>query len=603
MQTCLSRPERRQFLAFTEHPSRLIMQLKGEGISPLSCSYSSFHPVRLYKRPEYYDSTSSQRLEVHNEIDDKNLHKHNQSPFNVAASVATSRSCRSSCRCSCHYRISGRIGLGGGSLGYLFFNHTGNAFRPRRCTLNSCAGGSLARFSMVYYGSRWVSNASLALCLTNSGRINISLSFPRILPPDHEFFQAIRQGDCERMRELLVTGRASPADIALPHGLTALDLAMFYDQWEASQLLISEGATQFVSPHNHWVVKDVWEYFANCNLIRTSITAFTVTYDGVCMTAPGWHIGTLRTYTNEARLDALNFSRVHKSVVGLSSEGLENIGNLRERVNEIDSFGRTPLYWAATLGLLDVVEKLLFSGASPNLADFNGSTPLHRAASIGSVSAIKLLCSAGASLEARDRQGYSPLFYACAQGQINAIKALLRHGADMESATYVGETSIYFANHAMQPAVVQFLTEQGASLQHADSWGFTPVLDAVFEDSHDALRYLLTQHWDKNARLFDSKNILHIAALNSNLETIEILLGANVSGINPYALDDAGFTPLEYLLRRSNAQDLLEPFCALLLRADSNGPGYNDEIFHSEDEFYDAFEYFRTGESSPSSTS
>jgi ankyrin repeat protein len=365
---------------------------------------------------------------------------------------------------------------------------------------------------------------------------------------------------------------------------------MYHGQWEAAELLISQGATPFLSPNNYWIVQDVWDYIAYTSLIDVCVPHFTITYEALCMTASNWHLELLRICQNLGQSEALNFTRVHRSVTKWSSELLDGIENLRDQVDDTDSFGRTPLYWAATLGSAETLETLLLNGANPQLSDFNGSTPLHRAASTGCITSIKYLLRSGAEIDARDRHGFTPLTYACAQGQAEAIDFFLQHGVSIDSTNYVGETPIYMATHAKRPEVVQLLAERGASLEWSDKWGYDPLLDAVVLDSHEALTYLLSLNHRPDVRIFDGKNIFHIAALNSNFETVEILLRANITNVDPNALDDAGFRPLQYLRKRPGAEHLLEPFCALLLQADKSYPYGLDRIDEQDNIFFDAKE-------------
>ncbi|VEL20250.1 unnamed protein product, partial [Protopolystoma xenopodis] len=103
-----------------------------------------------------------------------------------------------------------------------------------------------------------------------------------------------------------------------------------------------------------------------------------------------------------------------------------------------DSHGRTPLNWAATIGSVESVRRLLELGANTEARDEHGLTPMHCAASRGHTVALEtMLKSVKAAgrresdcVEARDRDGCTPLFYAVTMGRLETVRMLLSHGAN-----------------------------------------------------------------------------------------------------------------------------------------------------------------------------
>ena len=95
----------------------------------------------------------------------------------------------------------------------------------------------------------------------------------------------------------------------------------------------------------------------------------------------------------------------------------------------------------------------------------------------------------------------------------------------------------------------------------------------VMTDSHEALAFLLSQGSDMNTRLFDGKTFWHIAAQHSDLRTIKILLNADLRGLDPEAVDNAGFRPAEYLSQRKDEAEVSDPFRALMLEVENRAVG------------------------------
>jgi ankyrin repeat protein len=511
--------------------------------------------------------------------------------------------CNKRCSCQCHSYTSGYFPLAGGALGAVLLSKSGRWLDHLECNNQWCAKSGVPKVLAIYYAPRWLPFTALFLAASISARLTISLSFPRLLPPDAEFFVSIRAGDCERIKELLTSGEASMADVMAPYGLTALNLALLYGQSEVGDLLIAERAPHI--PQISWAASDTLEYFNRCSLIDSSIPPSAVLADLMRIYTPPSSDGSCEAWKQEASLEAVHFSRAHRSVLGQTVEAIEAIGpRLRSCIDDVDSFGRTALFWAARTGKAAEMQALLLYGANPEVADRNGLTSLHIAAALGHLPCVELLLRSGANTESKDRFGSTPLFAACSGGHSSTIELLLSNGADIEAVSMVGETPIMFTVHSGQSHALETMITSGASFKHSDFWGCTPLLNAVMVDSHQALQLLLARLTYFGGTQHDGKTLLHIAARNSDIRTIEMLLEADLYGLDAHALDKDGFTALEYIQQRKYGADLLEPFVALLLQVEALalsskcGPGGEAETLQYtqgecdvDELFVDALEY------------
>ncbi len=137
-------------------------------------------------------------------------------------------------------------------------------------------------------------------------------------------------------------------------------------------------------------------------------------------------------------------------------------------VNQADTLGRTPLWYAADRGNTDAAmvllraaanpgqpdkngvtaflhalergqaepaSRMLAEGADPNQATGTGNTPLMLAAKLGSAPLVEALIQAGAKVDARNAFGNTALMIAASEGQTAAARALLKAGADRSRAT------------------------------------------------------------------------------------------------------------------------------------------------------------------------
>ncbi|MEQ2008374.1 MAG: ankyrin repeat domain-containing protein [Limisphaerales bacterium] len=94
-----------------------------------------------------------------------------------------------------------------------------------------------------------------------------------------------------------------------------------------------------------------------------------------------------------------------------------------------NSFGSTPLHFAAYNRQADAVRFLLAQGADPNSQNRTGTTPLLDAIGGGSAECVELLLRAGANPRVRNRQGFTPLALAKRQRRETIIPLLITAGA------------------------------------------------------------------------------------------------------------------------------------------------------------------------------
>jgi hypothetical protein len=106
--------------------------------------------------------------------------------------------------------------------------------------------------------------------------------------------------------------------------------------------------------------------------------------------------------------------------------------HMNDNVNTPDESGNTALVWAAEMGHLHVVDRLL--QLLPNLQldvrGHLGATAVCRAARRGHVQVLTRLAEAGANLDIPNNKLQSPLHFAAFKQNQDAVKVLLKYGAN-----------------------------------------------------------------------------------------------------------------------------------------------------------------------------
>jgi hypothetical protein len=134
----------------------------------------------------------------------------------------------------------------------------------------------------------------------------------------------------------------------------------------------------------------------------------------------------------------------------------------------------TGAHVAAYFGLVDTIMGLLKKGHNPHLQDSYGRTPLSWAAENGHKAVVKLLLEAKADVNAKDNKGQTPLWCAARNGHEAVVKLLLEAKADVDAKDNGGRTPLWCAARNGHEAVVKLLLEAKADAKDEYD-GHTPL--------------------------------------------------------------------------------------------------------------------------------
>ncbi|KAL0435652.1 UNVERIFIED_CONTAM: hypothetical protein Sradi_0273100 [Sesamum radiatum] len=253
------------------------------------------------------------------------------------------------------------------------------------------------------------------------------------------------------------------------------------------------------------------------------------------------------------------------------AEDLDIGEGLEETFDRVrDGRGRTALHVAAAAGKTQICEYLIETEILyVDVIDGKYRSPLHHAVLNRHIDTAKYLLSAGASNSQCDKWTYTPVHYAAEEdnadearcdlleypvvstfqtvvdpGDVPMLVLLTSGGASVNIVSDYG-TPLHRAIAYRHKDAVQALLDHDADPDLAGFEFFTPLLSSIFANSFDCLEVLLKAGADPNIRGggMNCMTPLGQAAADGATRIVACLLSF---GADPDAVDDSGFTPLEW---------------------------------------------------------
>lgn len=155
-----------------------------------------------------------------------------------------------------------------------------------------------------------------------------------------------------------------------------------------------------------------------------------------------------------------------------------------------DNDGNTPLIYAASAGIRDVVAELIRCGADASVQNNEGNTAIHYAAKKGYVDVIALLVDAGAEINVSNSDRLTPLYLATESNRIDVVEQLIQLGAAVDIPDKEGSTPLHVAAWYGYPDMAVHLIHSGANIEHPGQ-GYTPFELAQMRGNSELMTILL----------------------------------------------------------------------------------------------------------------
>ncbi|KAL9011866.1 MAG: hypothetical protein Q9173_003326 [Seirophora scorigena] len=405
-------------------------------------------------------------------------------------------------------------------LGRLFIGYTGLPTPAKRCDRKSCQHGHRqTRIRVAYLFPLWFALRMFAMTITKaSSSFMWKLDFPAVTEGTSDMFVHTSLGNVEKIQGMLSMDAASFNVVE--------SIALQFRQISAVAFLIEQGSDMYVQDCNNNLPKSF--LVADNGLIR-SRTPLDTFYENYFITTGERRMeGLLPLFEIYDVFDHWNLRQIHLIILGWSSVDLATYLSISmDEVDVFDSWGRTPLMWAAWRGDSQSVSILLEHGADPQATSSDGNSVLIYATYGGSLQCMKLILDTGADINQMSQSLLTPAMGGSQLGDNTAIaKVRLTRGAAIEASRQQKFTPLYVAALTNRLESLAFLLDCGAST-NVSGWNCsTPLSMAISFSNHSMAEELITRGGDLNTASAFTVSYLRNAAVFVDEKMIRLFISA-----------------------------------------------------------------------------
>ncbi len=232
--------------------------------------------------------------------------------------------------------------------------------------------------------------------------------------------RAAREGNVDKLRNLLAEGADLNArDLS---GNCALAEALDFEQWEAVDMLIAEGARLTLGEMiGRGDANDVKVLLQSGAKVNEQALDFSTPLLSAIDEQDAEIVALLLAAGADVNLASMSGNPLTAAAWRDNADIVQMLIDAGADVNALDYHGKTALSEAILLGKSQHVSRLIHAGADVNLANSNGTTPLHQAIMQDYDTIVRALLAAGANPDGARLYGLTPREWASSKPKIAAI--------------------------------------------------------------------------------------------------------------------------------------------------------------------------------------
>jgi ankyrin repeat protein len=279
---------------------------------------------------------------------------------------------------------------------------------------------------------------------------------------------------------------------------------------------------------------------------------------------------------------------IHQTCINGNMPILESLIEHDVNLNLIrDIDHSSSIYLAAINNHYEILQKLLESGANPNIKHISGDTALHKSIIGKKWDFVELLLKSGADARIENKKNCSSyellltsndlinedllkeailclevdgklndyFFTACEKGKLKLLENIFNYANKehlLKSKNLNGNAAIHISVIENQVNVFERLVESGADFEETDEYGRTALLLACEYGQVNMFRRLIDLGANFKKTTHDGSSALHLVASSGNVEVAKELI---LKGLDPNLENNKGQSALE--IAKSKNYDLI----------------------------------------------